>query len=214
VAIDPVIIIGGGRVGRACGHALMARHIDYRIIERMPERIKTPEKCILGNASDLKILEKAGIYKTPAVIITPRDDDTNVYLSIYCRRLRPDVQIISRATFESNVSTLHRAGADFVMSYSSMGANTIFNLLKRGDVLLLAEGLVLFEIDIPKLIAKKTIAESAIREKTGCSVVSVHANGEMDINPSPDTAFPEQGKIILIGSMESENKFLELFGTS
>ena len=49
------------------------------------------------------------------------NDDTNIYLTIYCRKLHPDIQIISRANRERNVSTLHRAGADFVASYASMG---------------------------------------------------------------------------------------------
>lgn len=36
---------------------------------------------------------------------------------------------------ERNVATLHRAGADFVLSYASMGANTILNFLGRASVL-------------------------------------------------------------------------------
>ena len=84
---------------------------------------------------------RAGIDHAPAIVITPHDDDMNIYLTIYCRRLRPDIQIISRATRERNVSTLHRAGADFVLSYASMGATTIFNYLRRAGVVVIAEGL-------------------------------------------------------------------------
>ena len=76
-----------------------------------------------------------------AVIITPHDDDLNVYLTIYCRQLRPDIQILSRATHERNVATLHRAGADSVLSYASMGASAVMNMLKRSKILMVAEGL-------------------------------------------------------------------------
>jgi hypothetical protein len=51
------------------------------------------------------------------------------------------MQLLSRANLDRNVSTLHRAGADFVMSYSSLGANAIFNFLKNEETLMLAEGL-------------------------------------------------------------------------
>ncbi|RPA69453.1 hypothetical protein EF405_06585 [Cyclobacteriaceae bacterium YHN15] len=36
----PILILGGGRVGRATGRALAARNVDYRIIEKDPLRIK------------------------------------------------------------------------------------------------------------------------------------------------------------------------------
>ncbi|MCB0079739.1 MAG: NAD-binding protein, partial [Caldilineaceae bacterium] len=126
---SPVLIIGGGRVGRATANALAAQGMDYRIVELLPERIRDPDKYVQGDAADLAVLEQAGIRETAAVLVTTHDDDTNIYLTIYCRRLRPNVQLISRARLERNVATLHRAGADFVLSYASMGANTIFNLL-------------------------------------------------------------------------------------
>ena len=106
----PVVVIGGGRVGRATGRALAERHMDYRIIEQLPERMQDPEKYILGNAADGEILRQAGLMDAPAVVITTHDDDVNIYLTLYCRHLRPEMQIISRATLERNVATLHPRG--------------------------------------------------------------------------------------------------------
>lgn len=95
VSSEPVVIIGAGRVGRATARALAEREVDYRIVETDPKRIRD-EKYIHGSAADLATLEKAGIRETPAVVITTHDDETNVYLTLYCRKLRSDVQIISR----------------------------------------------------------------------------------------------------------------------
>jgi Trk K+ transport system NAD-binding subunit len=68
-------------------------------VEANRERIVPgDDRYILGNAADLTTLTKAGIQKAPAVVITPNDDDTTIYLTIFCRRLRPDIQILSRAT--------------------------------------------------------------------------------------------------------------------
>lgn len=209
---EPVIIIGGGRVGRATVRALQKRGVEYRIIEQLPERIADDGKYILGSAADLEVLEKAGIMKSPTAIITTHDDDTNIYLVIYCRRLRPDIQIISRATLERNVATLHRAGADFVMSYASMGANTIFNLLDRSDILMVAEGLDVFKVKLPTSLAGKTLADSGIRQKTGCNVVAIVGEKGMQFNLDPHLPLPEKSDIILIGSVKAENRFLELYG--
>lgn len=215
-ALAPVLIIGGGRVGCATGSALADRRLDYRIIERLPERVPTAAKdhYVVGDAGEIETLEAAGLKEAPAVIVTTNDDDMNIYLTIYCRRLRPDIQIISRATQERNVSTLHRAGADFVMSYASMGASILFNLLKRSDILMLAEGLNVFRMKTPPALAGKSLAESDLRKETGCSVVAVNAAGRFEINPDPQEPLSADSEIVLIGSVEAEQAFFKLYGGS
>jgi Trk K+ transport system NAD-binding subunit len=213
VSDAPVVILGGGRVGRATAGGLMRREVDYRIVELLPERIRDKKKYVLGNAAELAVLEKAGIRKTSTAIITTHDDDVNVYLTIYCRQLRPDIQILSRATHERNVATLHRAGADMVLSYASMGASSIINLLQRSKILMIAEGLDLFKVPVPADLAGKTIAKSTIREKTGCSVVAIHTERGMEIAPNPFQTLPAGADIVMIGTAEAEERFLELHET-
>jgi voltage-gated potassium channel len=210
----PILIVGAGKVGVVTGRALQRRNLNYRIIEKNPNRILDSEKQLLGNAADIETLESSGIEEAPAIIITTNDDDTNIYLTILCRRLRPDIQIISRATLERNVSTLHRAGADFVMSYASMGANVIFNLLRRADVLMVAEGLNVFRVKVPARLAGKRISETSIREETGCSIIAVGANGQQQVNPDPNLILPNDEELVLIGSVESENRFLQMYSNS
>jgi len=213
-AMAPVVIIGGGRVGRATGQALAERHLDYRIIERLPERVPpgAADKYVVGDAGELEVLQKAGLKEAPAVIITPHDDDISIYLTIFCRRLRSDLQIISRATYDRNVSTLHRAGADFVMSYASMGSNIIFNLLKRSDILMLAEGLNVFRMKTPVTLAGKSLADTNLRQETGCSVIAVNTDGQLQINPDPQSPLDANSEIILIGSLEAEQAFFKRYG--
>ncbi|MGC1478977.1 MAG: NAD-binding protein [Chthoniobacterales bacterium] len=211
VSEAPVVIIGGGRSGRATGAALKRRGADYRIIETLPERIRDTEHYVHGDAASLEVLTRAGIMEAPAVVITPHEDDVNTYLTIYCRRLRPDIQIITRATFERNISTMHRAGADFVMSYASMGANSILNVLKNSDILMLAEGLDVFRVAVPPGLAGKTLADSGIRERTNCSVITIADAEGNHVNPTPDVVLADDAHIVLIGNVESEKKFLETF---
>jgi Trk K+ transport system NAD-binding subunit len=207
----PVVILGGGRVGRAVAAALKERNVPYRIVEKNPGMVRDPESYVLGNAADLHVLEQAGIREAVAVVVTTNDDATNIYLTIYVRRLRPEAQVISRATLERNVSTLHRAGADFVMSYASMGANAIFNVLEQGDVLMLAEGLDVFRYPMPTALAGLTLASSAIRETTGCSVVALERPEGTLINPPADMPLPADAELILIGTTEAERSFVKRF---
>ena len=205
----PVLILGGGRVGRAAGAALTESGIRYKIVEKDPGRVRNPEDYVVGDAADLQCLERAGIHDAPTAIVTTSDDPTNIYLTIYCRRLRPEIQIISRATLEHNVSTLHRAGADFVMSYASMGANAVFNILEQDDVVMVAEGLDVFRVKVPPRLVGRTLEQSGIRALTGCSVVALETQGETIINPPPDVPLPNgAAEVILVGTTESQREFI------
>ena len=210
--LAPVIIIGAGRVGREAASCLEEMSVAYRVIEMDELKASKVKNSILGDASNKAILERAGINKAPAVLITSHDDETNIYLTIYCRKLRPDAQIITRAFLHRNVEPLHRAGADFVMSQDHMGANTIFNLLNRAEILMITEGLDIFSQKTPKSLVGEKLKDSKIREKTGCSIVAVKGNGETVITPSPDHEFSEDGEIILIGDEKAEKDFELKFG--
>ena len=188
------------------------RRVLYRVVERSPEQLLDPATDILGDAADFEVLKRAGIMEASGVIVTTHDDDTNIYLTIYCRRLRPEVQIISRAVRERNVATLHRAGANFVMSYASLGANAIINLLDRDDILMVAEGLDISRLTVPSSLAGKSIAEVAVRSQTGCTVVGLGVDGEVQINPDPYLPLPAQAELLLIGTHEAARKFQKMFG--
>jgi Trk K+ transport system NAD-binding subunit len=205
----PVVIIGGGRVGRAAGEFLKQQGIETCIVEQQVERIRPGERYVHGDAAEREVLEAAGIAGAQAVLVTTHDDDTNIYLTVYIRRLRPNVQIVSRARLARNVSTLYRAGADFVLSYASMGSDAIINLLQRSNILMVSEGLDAFAVQTPAFLVGKTLAETDIYRSTGCTVVALAINGETEINPDPQRPLPADAEMILIGTVEAQAKFLK-----
>ncbi len=208
---SPVVILGGGRVGRSAAEALKERGLACRVVENERELAEKNDNYILGSAADINTLERAGIKDAPSVFITTHDDDVNIYLTIYCRRLRPDIQIISRATLDRNVSKLHEAGADIVMSYASLAVNTIVNILKPDEVLMLTEGLNVFRVHLPSMLIGRSLQETGLREKTGCSVVAIHSDGTMKISPNPYVPLKADCELILIGTADSEKKLLQEF---
>ena len=213
-----VVIIGGGRVGRATARALAKRGLRYTIVEELPDRIRNKKYYVHGSAARIEVLEEAKIREASTVIITTGQNDTNIYLTIYCRKLCPDIQIISRANSERNISTLHRAGADFVASYASMGANIIFNLLKHSDILMVAEGLNIFRIELPEHLEGRSLVESEIRDRSGCSVIAIQR--EIDgrdthlIHLDPTELLQAGDELVLIGNIESEETFLKTYVSS
>jgi voltage-gated potassium channel len=211
-SIDPVVIIGGGRVGTAAAESLSERGVDWRVVDINGDRLANPERSIIGDAKDPEVLERAGLFEAPAVLITTHDDSLNIYLTIYCRSVCPDIQIISRATLEQNIETLHRAGADFVHSYASMGSTGIFNQIKGDRIVTVTEGLEIFRLQVPGSLDQKTLATCGVREQTGCTIVAVRdESGKLKINPSPATKLVRGQDMVLAGSQESETKFRERY---
>ncbi len=206
-----VVIAGGGRVGRATARSLTEAGVEWIIIEKLPERVHEVEHAIIGDAAEFEVLVRAGMQEATTIIITTHDDDMNIFLTIFYRRLRQRIQIISRCTDHANAARLHRAGANLVLSYASMGANTIFNVLRGSDTLLLAEGVNIFPARVPRSIAGTSIRQSAVRSRTGCSILAVEIEGNRELNPDPDTVLPEDGKLVLIGALEAERRFLATF---
>ncbi len=207
----PVLILGGGRVGLAAARQFARSGIEYRVVEKNPRLVHDQEHTVTGSAADLDVLERAGIREAPAVLVTTHDDDLNIYLTIYCRRLRPDIQIISRATLDRNIGILHKAGADLVMSYASLVSNTVINLLSPGKVLMLSEGLNIFRAPVGVGLAGRTLQDSGIRDGTGCSVVALRGPDGLSVNPEPTLLLRACDELILIGDSEAERRFLERY---
>jgi hypothetical protein len=82
-----------------CGCTQTTRHrpLHYRVVEG---RISDGKSTNDGSAGDNTILQRAGIEIIVSVIITTCNYETNIYLAIFCRLLRPDIQIISYSTLE------------------------------------------------------------------------------------------------------------------
>jgi len=207
----PVLILGGGRVGRAAAKALQERDISCRIIEKDPDVVFDNVEYVRGSAADIDTIMRGGIQEAPTVIITTHDDPTNIYLTIYCRRLRPDIQIISRANLDRNVSKLHTAGADLVMSYGSICASAILNVLKPNYLLMLSEGLNVFRVAVHASLVGKSFAESRIRAQTGCSIIAVIADGALKTSADSSYRFEEDSELIVIGTDEAQKRFSETY---
>ncbi len=86
------------------------------------------------------------------------------------------------------------------------------NFLQRHKIVTVAEGLDLFRVEVPAELAGKTIGESRIRERTGCTVVGIRSNNGTQVIPGPDEVLPAGADILMIGTAEAEENFLAQWG--
>jgi Trk K+ transport system NAD-binding subunit len=212
---NPVLVIGGGKVGCVTTRTLQNRGVIVHMIER-EESLRgclegVADQLFIGDAADRKLLMSAGLADAPSVLLTTNDDAMNIYLAVYCRRLNPDLRIISRITHERNIEAIHRAGADFVLSDSSLGAEGVMSLLQSRESVILGEGFDLFYIPVPKSLRGKVLADSHIRARTGLNVLALRlADGK--VVPATATTVLETGcELVMLGSEPQRQEFTEEF---
>ncbi|MDR0826768.1 MAG: NAD-binding protein [Desulfovibrio sp.] len=209
---SPTLILGGGRVGGTVVRTLERRKIPYRVVEQKEALIpKNDPRYIHGDAADIATLREAGLDETQNVIVTTHNDDLNIYLTIYCRKLRPDIKIISRATLDRNVPSLYDAGANLVMSQAGLTADTVINLLKPGRVIMFSEGLNIFRVPVPPILIGQTLKTSGIRQNTDCNVIAVQAGKKVSVPPDPARTLAADEELILIGTAEAETHFMRIY---
>ncbi|MBA2379480.1 MAG: NAD-binding protein [Blastocatellia bacterium] len=214
-ASKSVLILGGGKVGRAAAQTLKQENITVYMVEREPLRQENigavPDRLTIGDAADRDTLMKGGLMESSIVIVSTNDDAVNIYLSVYCRRLNPNVRIISRITHDRNIEAIHRAGADFVLSYAPLGAESVLSLIQGRDPVVMGEGVEFFTVPVPRALSGKTLRDSRIGEMTGLIVLDIMAAGDTIANPPPEFVFPRNSQMHVLGTAEQLHDFKKFF---
>lgn len=210
---EPVIVVGGGTVGQAATRALRQQGVRVNMIESNPTPglEEVPDRLIVGDAAELHVLMEAGLEPAPTVLLTTHDDAINIFLAVYCRRLQPDLRIVSRVTYERNIEAVLRAGANFVLSEAWLGAEIIMAQVMHREMIILGEGLELLSIPLPPSLAGKTLAQSEIGARTGMNVIGIEEEGHIATNPSATTKLPLGGQLIALGSPAQRELFTRYF---
>lgn len=215
VADHEVLVIGGGEVGRATAAALRKRDVHVRLLDMNPALREQLEpfcnEVIIGNAADRSTLERAGINSVSAVALTTNDDAENIHLAVYCRRLRPQLSIVSRITRERNIEAIYRAGADFVLSYASLGCEFVMAYLMGRQPVLVGEGADFFTVNVARPMAGSTLAQAGIGAKTGLTVIAIEYDDRTITSPTANTVLVEHAKLLMVGTHQQREKFNEVF---
>ncbi len=213
---NPVLVLGGGHVGRTAARVLRKRGIPVNLVDKEPavaRRAATAaDKVLVGDASDRQILTNAGVEAAPSILLTTHDDATNIFLTVYCRRLNPTARILTRVTYERNVEAIRRAGADFVLSYASLGVHSVLALVQARDRVVLGEGADLFQIPIPLTMVGRTLDEVNVPERTGLTVIALQNGNRVKQLPPGDSVLERDGYIFALGTPLDREHFRRAFG--
>ena len=97
---------------------------DETVARRFGER-SIP--VITADPSDVEPLERAHIEAARAVVVATENDAQDALAILTARQLNPGVRIVAAATQRENVNKLRRAGADQVISPSTLGGHILID---------------------------------------------------------------------------------------
>jgi len=115
-----VIVAGYGPVGRVVVDDLEDAGVAITIIELNPNTVENQSRLgrsiVHGDAANPSVLERAGIGKADALIVTIPDQDAAVRACAVARQLAPEIYIAVRTKHVSRSFLAAEAGADHVTS--------------------------------------------------------------------------------------------------
>lgn len=212
VNYSPVVVVGGGVVGRAATRALRKRGVPVHLIDLQPEEghwgDDQPERWIVGDASERRVLEEAGLPDAPAVLLTTADDAMNIYLALQCSHVAPGARIVSRVTHERNLRAVQRAGAHVVLSHTSLGVSSVFAALDQRDLVILGEGVELHELRAPAALVGKILEEAAGAARAGLDVIAIQKQDGSVATSKADTLIEEGDALLVVGARAQMEKFI------
>jgi CPA2 family monovalent cation:H+ antiporter-2 len=116
---EHVILCGFGRVGQNLARVLESQGLEFIAIELDPVRIRAARQAgdpiVYGDSADEEVLEKVGLNKASAVVITFANPATSIGILRAVRHLRGDVPVLVRTQDDSKLQELKEVGATEVI---------------------------------------------------------------------------------------------------
>lgn len=225
------IICGFGRVGRRVATEFDAIGRPYVVLDHNPEALDAAREMgglvIEGDGTNDDDLRSAGIERAGALVASADSDESNLFITLSARALRPDLTIVARASIDATARKLRLAGADQVVQpYTSAGLQ-MANVVLKPQVAAFLDIVTTAGGDIPELRFEeiivtpdcvprgRSIADLRIREQTGALVVAIRKHdGTFDVTPDADAVFEAGDVLIGVGTTEEMAKLEQLFAPS
>ncbi len=219
-----IIVCGGGETGIHVLKELNSSGREFVLIDDNIERARGLQEIlgrfpiVIGDATEEKTLQKAGISKAYGLVCALPTDKDNLFVTITARNMNPNLKIVSKGIEINAIDKLRRAGADRVVSPNYIGGVRIAAEMLRPHVvqfldlvsqkneldLLLEEvvlsnnspycGKKLYETDL----RKREILVLAIRSPT---------DNKWIYNPPPNYELKSGATLIILGKSSSIKEF-------
>jgi trk system potassium uptake protein TrkA len=185
-----VIVAGGGKVGSNVARSLVASGHEVTLIEQRPFRFERLEeefehRAIRGDATELYVLERAGIERPPDVVVAVTgDDEDNIVIGQVARERYGVEKVIARVNNPTNQEIFDFLGiSPTVSAVSSVMAMIEHEVPEHGLVHLLElrkEDLEIVEVQVDQNSPCVGKSVEELRLPDGATVIAVMREGKAE----------------------------------
>ncbi|MFH1752465.1 MAG: NAD-binding protein [archaeon] len=208
------IVVGAGDLGYYLIQLLLEEEHDVIVIDRDEkacEKISNEMDIVatLGDGTEPKTLEKAGIKDSDALVALTGSDETNMIVCLMAKELGAKTVAARISKLHYDESVLKRLGIDIVIHPEAAAAGYIEELITKPEVLDLAfisrgqAEIMEFQITEKSKLAGKKIKE--IESPQGTAIIAVYEDHKLII-PSPSTMIEPGMKILILAKREVADK--------
>lgn len=133
-----VIVCGYGHTGRSAALELAAKGCPKENIIAIDSNEQAVQAAVedgfvvlRGDATREGMLQRAGIERAQAVVVTPGRDDTSILTVLTVKQLNPTVKVIATVMEAENIKIVKQGGADVIISPSQVSGYLISDAIDR-----------------------------------------------------------------------------------
>ncbi|MFB6177277.1 MAG: TrkA family potassium uptake protein, partial [Halobaculum sp.] len=173
------------------------------------DREDRPGVDVVGDVTETRTLEEAGIGEAKSVVLALDSDVTTIFAALAIRQAAPEVEVIARANDESSMPKLYRAGVGYALSLATITGRIIASALLDEEVLRPETQVELVRTAAPRLV-DQSLGEADVRARTGATVIAVDRDGRLLTDIGPDTVVADGDELVVAGSDEAVARFSDL----
>ena len=207
-----VLVAGGGKVGSNVTRSLLAMGHEVTMIEQRPDRFALLEEelgpvVIRGDATEIAVLERAGIARPPELLLAVTgDDEDNLVISQIAKEGYSVPTAIARVNDPRNQQHFDLLGiTQTVCATTSILGLVEHEIPEHGLVRLLElqrEGLVIVEVQIERNSPVAGSRVGGIRLPEGSRLISVFRHGRTEL-VEPRTVMRPGDQVLAVVSRDS-----------
>ncbi|WP_018130780.1 potassium channel family protein [Effusibacillus pohliae] len=202
-------VIGMGRFGTSVAKTLY--EMGYEVLgidtnkDRIQDAVDFVTHAVTADSTDENALKALGIRNFDVVVVAiGADIQASIMTTLILKELGVK-KIVVKAQSELHGKVLEKIGADRVVyPERDMGVRVAHNLISPNilDYIELSPEYSMVEIVANEKMVGKTLAESDIRRKFGCTVMAIKSGDQINISPMAQDRIKQGDVLVVVGKNE------------
>lgn len=192
--------------------------IDKRAIEEVLETF--PDGIYIeGDATDSDTLVAAGVAQAKGLFAVTGDDNQNLVISLTAKQINPDVKVVASCKDLKNTDKLKKAGADAVVSPTSIGGLRMASEMVRSTVVSFLDTMLrdketnlrIEEVAVPATFAGRTVVDLDLGRFPHILLLAIKTDGGWVYNPPPGHTIKLDDTLVFMTTPQERKELEKIF---